>query len=167
MRHRSKQNEAGDPVRVGERERGRNGAAERMAEQHKTLDANALEGLRDQRRLTRRRSIGGAARAIAPAVPRAIHQDDAAVHRKPVAEGKAHVFEIAARAMHQDDGKLGSSLRGDGATRGPSSSTCSRPPATSTSRPAAGWAASIRAVPTMVITAPAPIADRNHEETRG
>src|SRR5215470_9884252 len=39
------------------------------------------------------------------------------------------------------------------ATAGPNSSTCSRPPATSTRRPAAGWLASIHAVAKAVIAA--------------
>ena len=66
-------------------------------------DPDPLQRLVDQRRLTGRRSIGAAARPVAPAVARPIDQDDAIARGEPVAERDAHVVEIAAGAVQQHD----------------------------------------------------------------
>ncbi len=64
---------------------------------------DAVERLRDQRRLPRGRSVFDPARAVAPAVAGTIDQNDASRPREPVAEREPEVAEISAGAMDQHD----------------------------------------------------------------
>ena len=102
MRHRSHEDEAGKPIRMGERKCGCNRPAKRVSEQNESLETDAIERLGDQRRLSRRRSVRGTSGPIAPAVSRTIDQSDAAVGGEPAAEGEMHILKIAARPVHQD-----------------------------------------------------------------
>jgi len=106
MCYRGKQHESGDAGWTGKRKRRRDRAAERMTEEYKTLDADPVEGLHDQRGLACWRCIRCPARPVAPAVTGTIYQDNAAVQGKVIAEGMTQVLEIAACAVHEDDRQL-------------------------------------------------------------
>ena len=101
MGDRREQDEAGNALRVCARKGGGDSAAERMADQHEPVEADAVERLRDQRRLPRRRGAGLAARAVAPAVAGTIDQHHPARLREPVAERELEVAHIAAGAVDQ------------------------------------------------------------------
>jgi hypothetical protein len=103
MGHWREQDEAGETAGIGEREGGRDRAAQRMSQQHEPLDAHAVQRLRDERGLAGRRSVLRAPRAVAPAVAGAIDQNDPAGLGQPVAEREPKVAEIAAGATHQHD----------------------------------------------------------------
>ena len=74
---------------------------------------SSAEQIGDQLGLPRRR--GGIRRPLAPAVARAVDEDDAPVCGEPVPEREPDLFEIAARAVQDDDGH---SVGGRGFARG-------------------------------------------------
>ncbi len=72
-----------------------------MSDQHETVEADAVERLRDQRRLPRRRGVRRAARTVAPAVAGTIDQHHPARLREPIAEAEPQIAQIAAGAVNQ------------------------------------------------------------------
>jgi hypothetical protein len=72
-----------------------------MPDYDRAHDADALQGLMNERGLARRRGVGVSTRPVAPTMPRTVDQDNAIVRRKPIAERKLHVQKVRGGTVQQ------------------------------------------------------------------
>ena len=102
MRRRCKQHEAGRLLGIGEREGGRLGRAERMADDNRLVDADRIHQ-RGQRLCLAERRIVFARAAFGPAEPRPVEEQQfgAAFEQRP--QRHHLVPEIGAGAVDEDD----------------------------------------------------------------
>jgi hypothetical protein len=103
MRYRRQQDQSPHRLRILKRIGGGERARPGMSQHDRTPHAEAGQRLMHKRGLRCRRGVGGAARAVAPAMAWPVDQDDAVALRQPVAERQPHVGEVAARAVQQHD----------------------------------------------------------------
>jgi hypothetical protein len=74
-----------------------------VADDNGAADPHAAEGIGDKPRLAIGRGIYPAVRTIAPAMARAIDQNDVVPAGQTFAEGKPHVAEIRTRPVEKND----------------------------------------------------------------
>jgi len=72
-----------------------------MRNQDMANDAHPVESLMNKHCLPGGRSVGRAVRPIAPAMARAINQNDAVIRSQPITESQPHIPEIGTGTMQQ------------------------------------------------------------------